>query len=60
MDVKVVDLLLQHADDFVPLPPLCQETDEERMDICSENYDAAHTPSIKSKMCKHSISANPG
>ena len=44
---QVVDLLLQHADDFVPLPPLRQGTDEERMEICSENYDAAHTPSIK-------------
>ena len=47
MDVEVVDLLMQQADDFVPLPPLRQGADEERMEICRENYDAAHTPSIK-------------
>ena len=43
----MVDLLLQHAVDFIPLPPLRQGTDEEKMEIDSENYDAAHTPSIK-------------
>ena len=51
----MVDLLLQHAVDFVPLHPLRQGTDEEKMEIDIENYDAAHTPSIKSKMCKHSV-----
>ena len=51
---------LQHAVEFVPLPPPRQRTDEEKMEIDSENYDAAHTPSIKSKMCKYYISSNPG
>ena len=58
MEVKVVDLLLQYADDFVPLLPLRQGTDEERMEISSENHAAAHIPSTKSKTCKYYISAN--
>ena len=58
MDVWVVGL--QHAVDFAPLSPQCQGTDEEKMKIDDENYDAAHTPSIKSKMCKYYISSIPG
>ena len=55
----MVDLLQQHAVDFVPLGPQCQGTDEEKIEIDSENYNATHTPSIKSKTCKYYISSNP-
>ena len=61
MHMRLSGIYLQwHAVDFVALPRPRQETDEEKMEIDSENYDAAHTPSIKSKMCKYYISSNPG
>ena len=47
MHMRLSGIYLQHAVDFVALPRPRQETDEEKMEIDSENYDAAHTPSIK-------------